>query len=654
MFNPIKVISQIFYSLRDTIWNYPEVLIGDNSLRTYFQKVYRASVPYSHFATSAIIIILITAIFFSNFRNILNANSSTLIEGVIMGSDASGNLQTITKVDPLRSSNIQLERDLSELIYEPLLKSEFAHDGSGLTVIRNILAEEVIRIRQGADYQFSLRRGVYWHDGRLFNADDVLATFNFVSQLDSDNAYIRAVKQLRWEKLDDYNIRVCTKASDDRTCEQSRDNPILSNFLELISIKIIPAHMIENVDPRRIDTQVPDLFRSPIGTGRYKFYSVEDRFISLVRNDQYYDRDRIPSIENITFKLFPTFEDGVRALENGEIHTLSSVSSEFKRSLEDFPQIDVNISPVLYNQYWSIYFNLRKDPSGNTIGSPFFQDEKVRKAISMGINRDTIVDNALQGVAEEAVGPIPVISEFFNNNTNWYRYNQSRARLLLEEAGWFVQSGEKIRTNSEGEKLSFSLYFVDSFDRQNVARSIKNDLEAIGVEVRIDRREQPGQDQSRNAPTGWSLSEINNQYLLPRNFDAILYGMYTFIDPDRFELFHRNQISDPGLNIAGYQGSVESVQIRPDRQEGESSLITVPRVDRLLEETRALDTIEDAGRRKLNYNEIQDLIAEDAPVVFLYHPRFIYYSHSRVSSVTLENVTSVEDRFRNIEKWLLN
>lgn len=654
MFNPIKVLSQIFYSLRDTVWNYPEVLIGDNSLRTYLNKVYRASVPYSHFATSAVIILLITAIFFSNFRNILNANTSTLIEGVIMGSDTSGNLQTITKVDPLRSSNIQLERDLSELIYEPLLKSEFANDGSGLTVIRNILAEDVIRIRQGADYQFSLRRGVYWHDGRLFNADDVLATFNFVSQLDSDNAYIRAVKQLRWEKLDDFNIRVCTKASDDRTCEQSRDNPILSNFLELISIKIIPAHMIENVDPRRIDTQVPDLFRSPIGTGRYKFFSVEDRFISLVRNNEYYDRDRIPSIDNITFKLFPTFEDGVRALENGEIHTLSSVSSEFKRSLEDFPQIDVNVSPVLYNQYWSIYFNLRKDPSGNTIGSPFFQDEKVRKAISMGINRDTIVENALQGVAEEAIGPIPVISEFYNRDTNWYRYNQSRARLLLEEAGWFLESGEKIRKNSEGESLSFSLYFVDSFDRQNVARSIKNDLEAIGVEVKIDRREQPGQDQSRSAPTGWSLSEINNQYLLPRNFDAILYGMYTFIDPDRFELFHRNQISDPGLNIAGYQGSVESVQIRPDRQEGESSLITVPRVDRLLEETRALDTIEDAERRKLNYNEIQDLIAEDAPVVFLYHPRFIYYSHTRISNVDLSHVTSVEDRFRNIEKWSLN
>lgn len=655
MFNPFKFFAKTFYSVRDAVWNYPEVILGENSLRTYLTRVYRVSVPYSHFFLAGIIVFIVFGIFFSNIRNVINAGSSTLLEGVIMGSDSQGNVQSISKVDPLRPSNVQLERDLSELIYEPLVKVEYLPGGTEVkgSHVRNILAEEVIRIRQGADYQFSLRRGVFWHDGTPFTSDDVIATFDFVSQLTSDNAYIRAIKELRWEKLDEFNIRVCTKASEERTCEQSNDNPILSNFLELISIKIIPAHKIRGVDASKIDMETPEIFKSPIGTGRYKFFFVDGQNIILDRNEEYYNKEMIPSIKTIQFKLFPTFVDGVRALENGEIHTLSSVSGEFKTSLEDFPQINVNIAPVLYSQYWALYFNLRQDPSGNTIGSPFFQDPKVRQAISMAINRDSMISNALLGVGEEALGPIPEKSEFFNPTTHWYTFDAEAANKLLTEAGWTYKSGSDIRTNDKGEELTFSLYFVDSFDRNNVARSIQNDLNAIGVKVIIDRREQSGQDSSETAPSGWSLDEINNQYLLPRTFDAVLYGMYTFIDPDRYELFDSSQIADPGLNIAGYAGSVKSVQINPDRQAGESSLITVPKVDKLLEETRAYDPVTDAERRKQNYNEVQSLIAEDSPVVFLYHPKFIYYSHVNVSAVDLENVSSIEDRFRNIEKWTI-
>ena len=652
MLKSFNFLGKIFYSIREGIWNYPEVILGDNSLRTYLIRVYRISIPYSHFFVASLIILIFTGIFFGNLRSVLKAGANILVEGVIMGVDSNGNTQTISKVDPLRASNVQLERDLGELIYEPLIEYEYAEGSSSVgTQVRNILAQDVIKIRQGADYQFSLRKGVFWHDGIPFTADDVIDTFEFVSKLDADNAYIRAIKELRWEKLDNFNIRVCTRTDEDKSCEQSKDNPVLSNFLELISIKIIPAHKIKNVDPSKIDIQTPDIFKTPVGTGRFKFSSVSGKNITLERNDNYYEINDIPKIRSLQFKLFPTFEDGIKALENGEIHTLSSVTGEFKNSLEEFPQINVNLSPVLSNQFWSLYFNLRTDPNGNAIASPFFQDKNVRQAISMGINRDSIVNNALQGVGEEAISPIPKRSEFFNKDTKWYRYDPKSARELLEAAGWTLKAGSKIRTNESGEELTFSLYFVDSFDRSNVARSIQNDLESIGVKAIVDRREQPGQDSSEDAPRGWTLNEINNQYLLPRTFDAILYGMYTFIDPDRYELFHSSQISDPGLNISGYVGSVESVKIRPDRKEGESELIRVPRVDRLLEETRAFDPVKDADRRTQNYNEIQDLIAEDAPLVLLYHPQFIYYSHTDVKNVDLKNVTSIEDRFRNIKNW---
>ncbi|MBE0573707.1 hypothetical protein IH575_02270, partial [Candidatus Dojkabacteria bacterium] len=121
--------------------------------------------------------------------------------------------------------------------------------------------------------------------------------------------------------------------------------------------------------------------------------------------------------------------------------------------------------------------------------------------------------------------------------------------------------------------------------------------------------------------------------------------MNTFIDPDRYELFHSSQSVDPGLNIASYIGSAETIQVK------ESQLERLPRIDRLLEVTRTFDPLQAKSERLRNYLDIQTLIAEDAPVVFLYHPQFIYYANTNVSHVDLSNVASVEDRFRNIENW---
>ena len=150
------------------------------------------------------------------------------------------------------------------------------------------------------------------------------------------------------------------------------------------------------------------------------------------------------------------------------------------------------------------------------------------------------------------------------------------------------------------------------------------------------------------------MEEINEQILTPKSFDMILYGMNTFIDPDRYELFDSSQQTIPGLNIASYSGSVKSVKIRSDRKEGESSLVSVPKIDRLLEDARGYDPEAAAKKRSDSYNEFQSLLAQDAPVTFLYNPQFIYYTNSKVKKIDLNNVSNVEDRFKNIEHWQIN
>jgi len=654
-----SLLEKFLYKIRDAFWSYPDLILGRSSFKLAGLSLYNYAVPYSHFALA--ILIALSGVFFlftTSGKKIVNADSNKLIEAVVMGSDDTGRVQKINRVNPLLPTNIQLEKDLDELIYEPLVKYEFLQDANGNwdTQVTDVLAKDVILIQAGADYQFDLRDNVKWHDGIEFTADDVIATFDLISSLpESTNTYVQTFKQLHWEKIDKFSVRVCTKVSgdEDKRCDDTKNKPIFSNFLELIGVKIIPAHKLQDINSATVNSSTPELYRSPVGTGMYKFVGADDYSVSIIYNDEYYQSDK-PQFTTIQFKYYKTLQEAVEALQNGEVHSLATNSVEYLNELKNYSQITSNLSPVLYNQYWALYFNLKKDPNGNYIGPSFFGDAAVRQAISSAINRDEIIQNALGNVGEEAVGPINAKSYYFNSNTQWFRYNQEKANQLLTQAGWIVKPGDKYRTNAAGQQMQFSLYFVDTFDRENVARTVQKDLAEVGVNVVIDRRLQPGQDSSDSAPSGWSLEELNNQILSPRLFEMVLYGVDTFIDPDRFELFDSSQTEYPKLNISSYVGSALTVKPRENRQEGESSLVTLPKVDKLLEQARSFDPVNAKDDRKRDYLDVQDLLAADAPVVFLYHPKFIYYTHTSIKNVYLINASNMEDRFRNIVDWKVN
>jgi ABC-type transport system substrate-binding protein len=697
----IKWIEDTLYLIRDFFWDYPNIFSEDRANQSYIVKIYKSSIPYSHFVLSSILVILISIpLFIIEIPKISGNSGDILIEGVVMGIDQNGDIQKINKVNPLLPSNIQLERDLVNLIYEPLFKYEYVpyeeESGRFIGGVNYVLADSIVTIKPGADYQINLKNDVMWHDGANFTSDDVISTFDILNSIDesqtSTNAYTKALRQMQWQKIDDYTIRICTLLVDSierKGCNESDNNPIFSNFLELISFKIIPKHLSQDINSTNASSTEPQLYRSPVGTGMYKFENNSNRGIELeffedfhgyriveigeyikykkaidsadeitIQNNDNLDELKyklkladIHKIGKIHFTYFKTLEEAINALQNGEVHTLVSNSSTYKDTLKNYPQVNIYSSPVLYNQFWGLYFNLRKRPDGASIAPGFIQDKKVRQAISAAISRKNIVENALDGIGEEAKGPIPDISYFFNPNAGWYQFDKTDPNKLLAEAGWTIKSGNEFRTNDKGEVLRVSLYFVNSYDRQRVAETIKVDLARVGIDVVINREDQTGQGNLSTAENGWSLEDLNNQILAPRLFDIILYGMNTFVDPDRYELYHTSQIDYPGLNISGYSSTEQTVDRNPNKGEGQSSLINVPKVDRFLEQARSFNPVENRKERKDRYDEVQRMIAEDVPLVFLYHPQFIYYVNNRVENMNLAGVNGIEDRFLNINEW---
>jgi peptide/nickel transport system substrate-binding protein len=630
---------KVMYWIRDMFWNYPDrVFLSPDSLSKKIAKLYQLTRPYSHLVLAAILCLSfgLYAAYSYQVKALVN-DSSKLIEGIVTGVDSEGNIQLLTKVNPLLPSSIQLEKDISELIYEPLIV--YQQD----TTITPVLAKSIVRIQEGADYEFVLRDDVLWHDGKKFGVEDVIKSLEIVSQLDKDNSFIQAVKQMAWETTGENSVRICTKATnapENTPCSGvSGTKPILANFLELISFKIMPAHLIGDLNALTIDKPDPLINRFPVGTGKYKFAGSDSKRINLTRNDDYYGS--LPSITSIEFKLFADEAKAVAALETGEIHSLITASTEYSREVDQYPQITLYHSPTLENQYWALYFNLKKNPNGDPLGPSSFQDVNVRRGISSAINRARLIE-ALQGNAEEAISPIAESSEFFNADAGWYRYSKDRANTLLDTAGWNTwvdtpidEEGDGTSANTakirskDGELLEFDLAYTDSFDRTQVVNSIVQDLLEVGVLVHTK---------------SYSLSDLNEQVALPKLFDMLLYGMNTFIDPDRYELFH----SDQELNLSSYVGTEESVKI-----EGNQT-VRVPKIDKLLEQGRRFDPDDAKEKRKETYDSVQQIIASDTPLVMLYHPMFLYYLNDRVNNVDLANVNSLERRFSGIESWTIS
>jgi len=597
-----RAIGEFLYNFRDTLWGYPdEVFFSENSLYSAFSKIYHNIRPVSHILLLIITLGLITWGVSSNVVSVLNINTDIYIEGIIVGTDKEGDIQQLARINPLINTNVQLEKDLNELIYESLIKVQ--KDGK----VTPVLADYVV-IEEGKEYQFKLEENILWQDGEPLTTEDVKATFELLQALDksprTSTVFSRAVSKIDLTVIDERSFTFKLKS-------------VIPGFFESISFKIMPSHYLDEVHVGNITLSDPIINRRPVGTGPYRLAKSDNNVVKLVKNKLY--RTDI-NLEEIHFKLFPDEVSAVGALKNGQIHSITGISYNNVRYLKSESNLDVLQSNILYNQYWAIYFNMGEN------GPSYFKDKKVRQAVSSAVNRDLILESLL-GFGENAKGPIPPGS-FAYAKQNTYDYDVEKAEKLLTEAKWV--KGEDGIMNKGDERLSFNLLVVDNLDRIHVAESIKADLAVVGIEVNIVKK---------------PLQQLINESIHPKNFEAVLYGVQTFNDPDRYELFHSSQIEHPGLNISSYK-SAEQVLTVVDQK-----TVKIPEVDDVLDDGRKFI---DKGRRAKEYKRFLAILADETPIVFLYYPQEVYVVNKRVKNIDFQHLSSIEDRFYNVTEWVID
>ncbi|MBD3280037.1 hypothetical protein GF389_00750 [Candidatus Dojkabacteria bacterium] len=606
LFSFFTTIEKFLVQTRDYFWNYPEkFFVGRESLFFQIREFFLKSRPFSHFFLN---LLMLTSLLFFVSRDIsavLMIDTDTMTEGVIVGQKSDGEIQTVDFLNPLIVTNMQLKRDIAELVYEPLVKVN--QDGS----LRKVLAENVIDVGEGRKFRIKLKENVTWHDGESLNTDDVLATFNLLENLEFGNktssVYSKAASKINITKIDDYRLEFSLKEK----------GSVIPNFFEVISFMIMPEHLIQDLNSTNILYAEPKINTNPVGTGPFIVGSLSGEEVVLRRNDEYHaDKARLT---RFVFRLYKDQERAVSDMKTGQIHSLIGIDSDNLHEISTHTNLSIYPSNVIYNQYWGLYFNLGDNGKSST------KENKVREAINTAINKEFLVDS-LAGAGVKADGPIPKTS-FAYSDTARDGFDIARAQKLLDEAGWTRAKDQLFRTNKSGETLELDMVYVNNPDREKIATLIKDDLGDVGIEVNLVAK---------------TIAEVNNDHLLPGFFDMLLYGVSTFIDPDRYELFHSSQIGYPNLNIASYESEKTTVVIREGKKE------TPPEVDYVLEQGRAI--FKNADRVEY-YETFQEIVLDELPVIYLYHPVYSYVVNNRVRGIELENMTTLEDRLDGVMNW---
>ena len=420
---------------------------------------------------------------------------------------------------------------------------------------------------------FKLRKNVYWQDGVKFNAQDVLFTYktiispNIFTPYSSDFRYVKKV-----EIIDDYTVKVIYK------------KPYFK-ALQTWMIGILPKHILK--DEKNLMTS--KFNQHPIGTGPYilkKFSTSSD--IILVANKNYFEHK--PYIEKIVYHFIPDPSTQFLMLKSKKLDVGSLSALQLERQIDkSFKNYYMIVEQPSFG-YTYLGFNLKKKK---------FQDIRVRKALSLAINRKEMVDILFFSHGRVCTGPFMPKTFAFNENIKAPKQNLTLAKKLLKEAGYDENNPLKfeIATNSNN---SLRLY---------AAQIIQYQLSKIGVKVKIKAME-------------WQA--FLNTVVHPRNFDTILLGWGLGLTPDAYAIWHSDSDKPGGFNLVGYHNK---------------------KVDKLIEEAETT-----VYRKKLAkiYKKIFALIVNDYPYLFLYIPNSITVVNKKIKPIE----PSIVGIFHNEIDWI--
>jgi len=460
--------------------------------------------------------------------------------------------------------------------------------------------------RDGRQYTLQLRRGLRFSDGEPFNADDVIFSFQIYldEKVDSSQRDLLIVggKPITVVKVNDFAVRF----------ELAQPYAAAERLFD--SIAILPRHLLESgyrdgTFSRAWSLSMPPSQFAGLGPFRLKEYIAGQRVV-LERNPYYWKADRagnqLPYLNEIVFLFVPSEDAQVIRFQSGDTDVLSRFSADNfavlqKQQATKGYHLDDLGAGLEYN---FLFFNMNdlaaQGPPEIAKKQVWFQDLRFRQAVSAAIDRAGIVRLVYNGRAT------PLWDQVTPGNKLWLdekithpARSLEQARQLLESAGFSWKSDGAL-VDPHGNSVEFSILTSSSnAQRTKIATIVQDDLSQLGMTVQV-------------VPLEFHalVDRLTNTY----NYEAAVMGL---VSGD----------ADPTSEMNVWLSSGETHLWHP-RQE-KPATAWESEMDRLMQQQ--LVTLDYAKRKNL-YDRVQEIVAEDLPIICLVSPNILVGAANRVGN----------------------
>ncbi len=463
-------------------------------------------------------------------------------------------------------------------------------------------------------YTVTLRKGLKWSDGKEITADDVVFTWNDILLAGYGNTSVRDSVTIdgqlpKVEKLDKYTVRFTTIKP-------------YAPFLRFLSESIAPKHVLQPVvkkGKKAFDSYwgtntSPDKFVTS-GAFRLAEYVPAQRVV-LKRSDNYYlinkNGDKLPYLDKYVIQIVGDLNNELLKFESGELDIISVRGSDAAR----FKQNEHEDGYTLYNLGAStgtsfIVFNLndRKNDKGKYFvekkKQEWFRDKNFRKAVDYAIDRDSQVANILNGVGAPLFTPEALGSIFLNEEVaKGHKRDLNIANEYLKKSGFYKDKSGNLH-DKHGNIVSFDLLTnAGNTERESVGIMIKSDLKELGIKVNFKPIE-----------FNTLIGKISGTY----DWDSMIMG------------FTGNTLEPHGgKNVWYSNGPLHIFNQRDDNSANVNVLPFEKKLDILFDKAASELEFE---KRKIYYNEYQNLVAEELPMIYLYSPLRLIAVRNKVGNV---------------------
>ena len=431
------------------------------------------------------------------------------------------------------------------------------------------LAESITQSEDGLTWTIKLRDGVTFHDGSMLTSDVALMNLERLYHWNSGSKAYDA----EYEKSSEYGKIVSMDKVDDLTFTVTHESPI-PDFDSRLAYENSAMFAAASFDDAKA-------IATPYGTGPYKYDSYDEttQTLTLTKFDQYWEGT--PKLDTVVFKNIGDAATRLSALQSGEIDVISDVGGVLPQQAETV-LADSNLT-MKQRLVSTVHYYFM-----NTNEGKFFNNEDMRRALSLCIDRDTIVNNLLLGYGEAAKS---VIS---SADADWvvdcgYSFDPEQAKTIKEAAVGSEEVSCVILLNSA---------LLGRWPYQDVATMIQAQLKEIGVDAQIETVDSATWSERLKsgdydiAPQPFTVSAGEPNYYFTRNVESSGAN---------------NKGRNYGINDAALDELIEKVAIEPDK-----------------------------AARQDYYAQIQQMVKENEYVIPLWYDVTIYAMNNRVQNFNLD------------------